>query len=231
MVIRPILFSTEMVQAILDGRKTMTRRVVTPQPMMKDLYFAENRSDINAVKLADYRIKLDQVKKADILRYKKAPYQPGDILWVRETWVPYAGENCACSYYGYECKCEPYWYRANWSEDFANECEYPEDRMRWRPSIFMPKEVARLFLRVTDVRVERVQEIGEADAVREGLRMPRIGEHVHDGMELQMICTAQDAFAALWDSLNAKRGNGWDANPWVWVYSFERTDKPEGWAE
>lgn len=81
----------------------------------------------------------------------------------------------------------------------------------------MPKEIARIFLRVTDVRVERVQDITEQDAEREGVKS-------YDPM-----FSSKEEFAVLWDSLNAKRGYGWDKNPWVWVYTFERIEKPEGW--
>ena len=216
---KPIIFGTDSVQAILDGRKTMTRRVIKPQP---------TNPRWNNIGWSGWD---------DGHGYKmRQPYQPGDILWVRETWqrnnLWYADND----YDGYMCVV----YKA---DEHSENIFLPHDDFErhwnnmsgsepdWHPSIYMPREAARLFLRVTDVRVERLQDISEADAVREGCRMPRLGEHVHEGMDLRMIVTAQDAFTVLWDRINGKRDGGayaWDKNPWVWVLSFERIEKPEG---
>ena len=204
---KPILFSGPMVRAILEGRKTMTRRVMKPQ--------------VNG-DIAERHLYVDL----------RARFQPGDILWVLETWAPFAGANCACRHYGYECKCEPYWYRADPSMDFANECEYPEDRMAWHPSIFMPKEAARIFLRVTAVRAERVQEINAHQAILEGVDTGDVLENTPESGDFAGYAVGR--FRDLWDSINAKRAGGayaWDKNPWVWVISFERVDKPAGWPE
>ena len=182
MRIKPILFSTEVVRAILDGRKTVTRRVV------KDYYKYE--------RLLGIELKFPmQVYKAF-----NSPCEPGDILWVRETWTSLVGS---------------YLYRADQKPGMKNPG-------KWRPSIHMPREAARIWLRVTDVRVERVQEI-DVDGIRaEGLTSACV--HVGD-MEIAM-----QEFALLWDSTikPADRENyGWAANPWVWVIEFERCEKPE----
>jgi hypothetical protein len=169
---KPILFSAPMVRAILEGRKTMTRRVVKPQP-------ESDQDDGHAGLIQD------------------CPYgQPGDRLWVRET---FSTDGCAC----YEpCFCPSVWYKA---DDLSEDKEL---QPKWCPSIFMPRWASRIILEVTGVRVERLQEITNAGALAEGIEpsgVPRT--YVGD-------------FAALWDSLNAKRGYGWDTNPWVWVIGF-----------
>jgi hypothetical protein len=170
---KPIIFSTPMVKAILEGRKTMTRRVIRPQPQSWH---------------GDY---LTGCEREEI----KQRIYPGDILWVRETWameVSYSPDP--------EAELIRYLYKADGSETF-----------RWHPSIHMPRAAARIFLRVTDVRVERVQDINEKDVAAEGIA--ETGN-----------CDELCVFADLWDSLNAKRGFGWEANPWVWVVSFERSE-------
>lgn len=208
MVIKPILFSGPMVRAILEGRKTMTRRIVQPQP----------KADI-----------VDRHLYVDLA----SPKQPGDILWVRETWGYHQDS------YG---DAWPIFYRADYPEgattfpwgrkDEEGEeviCDLPRS---WRPSIFMPKEAARLFLRVTAVRVERLQEISDADAIREGANCDEDGRNV--GLAEKMRRGPDERFRDLWDSINGKRAGGtyaWNKNPWVWVITFERVDKPAGWPE
>lgn len=219
----PILFNTEMVRAILDGRKTVTRRLVKPQPTER-LICGQNWDKL--------------------LVAAAAPYQPGDILYVRETWHKYKkrvgnGEGCyIAEFYEYKSSI------AN-SED-ANE--------PWKPSIHMPKEAARIFLKVKDVRVERLQEITEEQAKAEGIR-----EYSKDGKLWKyavtddwwieyhhkyrkfftgswwhdMPRTAKEAFHHLWNSTLGRRdtpewyANNWSGNPWVWVIEFERCEKPE----
>lgn len=173
----PILFSGPMVRAILAGQKTMTRRVVNGEALKwltPDTFPPAFVADWNG--LCPYGV-------------------PGDLLWVREAFMPRPG---------FERVSRPH-YRA--------DDDRPEWRGLWKPSIHMPRWASRITLRVTDVRVERVQEITEGDAVREGVQaIP----------EAPASLTDRTAFASLWDSLNAKRGHGWDVNPWVWVVSFER---------
>jgi hypothetical protein len=122
----------------------------------------------------------------------KSPYQPGDILWVRETFLPINNA---------------YYYK---SDNKHIELEQLGICFKWRPSIHMPRDAARIFLRVMKVRVERLRDISPDDALAEGFT----GYGTKDG--------TLDAFFEFWDSLNAKRGYGWDTNPWVWVYTFDR---------
>jgi hypothetical protein len=194
---RPILFSTAMVQAILEGRKTQTRRIVKPQTK------------------SIFPDKKDRMPKAfwTGMEWVKPPYQPGDILWVRETWGHIAFENHKAG--GYD---EWFIYKA------SRNCELPDD-FKWRPSIFMPREAARIFLRVTNVRVERLQDITKEDAIAEGLNIGTVDNEKYaknNAYRLLANNLPVAMFADLWDSLNAKRGYGWEKNPWVWVIEFEK---------
>ena len=211
MAIKPILFNTEMVRAILDGRKCCTRRIV--------------KHDVEAILNSPYHKEHPEVEDKQIIRKLcMPPYQPGDILYVRETWHKYTkrvgeGENChLAEFYGYKASV------ANSEE--ANE--------PWKPSIHMPKEAARIWLKVTDVRVERLQEIDEDGAVKEGIYVASCKDcNAPFGCD---TCPDEgyneiDEFAELWDYTIKKSDldrYGWDANPWVWVIEFERCEKPEG---
>ena len=183
---KPILFNTPMVRAILDGRKTATRRVIKPQPepFGKALAF---KSGIYATPKALVR---------------EAPYIPGDVLYVRETFA----KNCWGTGW-------PWLYKA--SPEYN---EYEPDG--WHPSIHMPKEAARIFLRVTDVRAERLQDMFASDVSNEGIYFT-----CHKTAD-EMI----KAFSQLWDTTVKKADRdkyGWAANPWVWVITFERIGKLE----
>ena len=190
---KPILFSTPMVQAILDGKKTQTRRVIKIDDTPENWKISIAGTSI--VRAEPYDVKLPR-------------YAAGDILWVRETWSIHECVKCQAGIpaLGGECKCE-YVYRTN----------YGATDFRWKPSIHMPKEAARIFLKVTDVRVERLQDITEEDAIAEGMSKTLV-----DGV---VFISAKGNFHVLWDSLNIKRGYGWDTNPWVWVIEFERINK------
>ena len=215
MTIKPIIFSGPMVRAILDGRKTMTRRVITNEHIINNWDCAEDGTPIAYV----------DRHTGDIYPPTfPARYQPGDILWVRETWQQLAPwtDN------GWELDWDKrqYYYAADGNPgiEMTDDNGFQLECFRWRPSIYMPKDAARIFLRVTDVRAERVQEITHADALREGVNeCPG-----YDSMNEECDCILIK-FAELWESLNAKRGYGWKMNPWVWVYTFERCEKPEGW--
>lgn len=198
--VKPILFNTDMVRAILAGRKTVTRRLVKPQP----------KKIVKNVTSYDYRGVLIAIGEIDGRIYEQAvaSYRPGDILYVRETWTRFNCEECNGDNITGECLKEPdenrgcYMYKAS---DIIN------GDARWRPSIHMPKEAARIFLRVTAVRVERLQDCGNAQAKDEG-------------------CTCCIQFARIWDSTIKKSDlalYGWDANPYVWVIEFERISKEE----
>lgn len=220
MAIKPILFSTPMVQAILAGRKTMTRRVAKKKYSNTDLVMKTDKYGARLVELQNDAPPPVPITYPDgrqgtrwsfiAVRDVPSPYRRGDILWVKETW--YYEEHMHGITDG-----EPDLPNGRYSHRYvyrADSPDYPVDvgvgMQGWRPSIHMPKEAARIFLRVTDVRAERLQEIDDDDVLAEGLE---IGA----------------PFDELWNSLNAKCGYGWDANPWVWAITFERVDKPEGW--
>lgn len=217
---KPILFSTPMVQALLEDRKWQTRRVIKfPSYIKEDMdegHFRLLEEDGSY----SYGWSIQELVSYG---YLKRPYRRGDILWVRETWALQECEKCQVGIpsLGGECKCD-YVYRANYGK--TEDDTFPPSMFRWRPSIYMPREAARLFLRVKDVRVEGVQDITHAGVLAEGI--PQCPGWKYELSECD--CTVW-SFAELWDSLNAKRGYGWDKNPWVWVYSFERVDKPAGW--
>ena len=202
-VYKPILFSTAMVQAILAGQKTMTRRICKPLTLNYPVRAYPN-----------------ETPEQWLARWNhKPPYKPGDILWVRETWCTH--EDMADVF---ENQLRPgYYYKAN---EIGKEWVNDREIVKWRPSIFMPREAARIFLRVTDVRVERLQDITPKDAWDEGCRIGNSFPWEEHIPELQQQCK-DILFIPLWDNLNAKRGYGWDTNPWVWVISFERCEKPE----
>lgn len=213
---KPILFSAPMVQAILDGRKTMTRRVIGEDKRgewaaVNDVRKRDPSATVPCY--LDREIAVDD--KSRNIMYPR--FDAGDILWVRETHFrddcdpTCAGRNdeneCPFNRVGDSC----YGYKTQYA---GGRC----DGVRWRPSIHMPREAARIFLRVTDVRVERVQDIDDGQAVKEGC----------SGLYLDgaTFVSAKGRFHALWDGLYARRGYGWDANPWVWVISFERIEAP-----
>jgi hypothetical protein len=226
MSFKPILFSTPMVQEITARRKTMTRRVINPQPpqgwFLMDDAACIKENGYQWTEREDDDDMMGWFPSYDTGMHPK--YQPGDILWVRETWAESECEYCRAgiSSLGGHCTCD-YVYRANYGT--TEDDSFPPSMFKWRPSIFMPKEACRLFLSVTDVRAERLQEITEADAIAEGC-----GPRLHSATSI----TARQDFMHIWQRLNDRRDGGkyaWITNPWVWVYTFERIDKPEGWPE
>lgn len=187
MAIKPILFSTEMVRAILDRRKTCTRRIVKSTPS----FFEVNEKPVY---LYDTEPSMGKIYP---------PCQPGDILYVRETWNLDDDENY---YYKADGDLRPNGYRES----------------DWIPSARMPKKAARIWLKVTDVRVERLQDITSEQIYREGTEVEE--PFVLNGEEKRY------AFSVLWNSTIKKSDldrYGWEANPWVWVIEFERCGKPE----
>ena len=199
-----------MVRAILDGRKTMTRRVIKPQPPISwDVCEpVEHTSGV----FCFYRS-----SDTDFHGYKKCPYgQHGDRLWVKETWASMNSVDhlspkdieLLCRDAGYKTgPCGDLWYKADnsyrqWGDD-------NQTKGKWRSSRFMPRWASRINLEVVSVRVERVQDISEDDARAEGISNP-------------LGSLALNIFPSLWDSINLKRGYGWDTNPWVWVIEFKR---------
>lgn len=204
MAIKPILFNSEMVRANLDGRKSCTRRLVKPQPGEKHTYplgFVIDSTEKKNVGCFGFGVD----EYGGSIQYAKPPYQLGDILYVRETWMDYVGRTM------YRADCDKYRLESLKLAEFT-----------WEPSIHMPKEAARIWLKVTDVRVERLQEITSEQIGREGVEVEY--PHVLNGEEKRY------AFSTLWNSTIKKSDldrYGWDANPWVWVIEFERCEKPE----
>ena len=199
---KPILFNSEMVRAILDGKKTQTRRV--------------------------FKTKEGEAEFTRSL--KPSPYgQVGDTLWVRETFYAYgkwvkdgttkAGEQA----YKFldltpENQALDYYYAATEKPTVVcTKIDKKHGLKSWfkRPSIFMPKWASRITLKITDIRVERVQDISERDAASEGVNTP------YPPDETKLFSDYRERFEILWDSINAKRGYSWESNPYVWVVKFE----------
>ena len=180
----PILFNMDMVRAILDGRKTVTRRKV------------KNPA--------------------------KPPCLAGDILYVRETWAEIKNTDSSRI---------KYVYRATDTYPFGVKGYIV--KFKWRPSIHMPKKAARIWLKVTDVRVERLQDMSRDDAIKEGIHYCECPDGYTWKEQADMnkcYITTMWAMKALWNSTIKKSGidlYGWDANPWVWVIEFELCEKPE----
>lgn len=263
---KPILFNTEMVRAILEGRKTVTRRVVA-QGKSNPLYHGRDKfygvvDHLNEdyknwyagfYNDSDIFYGANGSRHIDAI-YFKAPCKVGDVLYVRETWCKWYCYDCgqcdgdgSCDYGKpiYDTEREEwfcYCYKANGDAD-------PFDNEHWRPSIHMPKEAARIFLKVTDVRVERLQDITEEQAIAEGIRGYTKDEKLYkyavsiDWWEAfhykyrklfkrnwwqDMPRTAREAFHYLWHSTLGRKDTpeyyayNWNANPYVWVIEFER---------
>ena len=196
---KPILFNTDMVRAILHGRKTVTRRVIKDKDIVNAL---DCESDGTPIAFIDHETG-DSHPPAF-----PCQYQPGDILYVRETWYK-----------------DPtrYMYKANYSDTEKFFRDGKEVQIKWRPSIHMPKEAARLFLRVTDVQVERLQDITSGQIDAEGCK-----EWAYSAKTGELLPSGPSFFQIKWDR-TIKPADlplyGWDANPWVWVIEFERVSK------
>lgn len=205
MSVKPILFNTEMVRAILDGKKTCTWRIVKgaiPDDAMwgYTMFTPKGCISCRGVYADEYGEK-----------FFRLPYQQGDILYVRETW------------------CKGSW--MNEKERYYYEADDNDFHCVWHPSIHMPKEAARIWLKVKDVRVERLQECGEGwciDIEKEGIATPQDAilyisdDAFHDALRME--------FQKTWDGTIKKSDierYGWNANPWVWVIEFERCEKPK----
>ena len=210
MAIKPILFNTEMVRAILDGRKACTRRICKDanECTVPDMEFYNADRRTYAVHNFADKEHTEQLSIAE----RTCPICPGDILYVRETW-----KKAPNGYYYYE----------DWQgNDIA-------DITKWKPSIHMPKEAARIWLKVMNVRVERLQEITDEQAKREGIQYDECPTGFTWKQETDMhncYTTQIGAMQALWNSTIKKSDldrYGWDASPWVWVIEFERCEKPE----
>lgn len=226
---KPILFNTDMVKAIIDDRKTQTRRLIKPQPPCALKMRMDNQHAGEWCLFQDSPMLNPTINSPWGAQYT-SPYQPGDILWVRETWH---GLQTGNEKFGHH---KTFWYKADEKD------ENPD--VKWRPSIHMPREAARLFLRITGVRIERLQDMTEEDAICEGYDgMPWCYHHVFENYPDSPIpCDASSGYdcppdrpcdksipelfgETIWNPTIKKSDldrYGWEANPWVWVIEFER---------
>lgn len=209
---RPILFSAPMVRAILEGRKTQTRRAVKPQPYIDTMgNFCWNGSnfgqDFNGPLIQSIASPIPSSKTKRVL----CPYgRAGDRLWVREAFMHEPADYCWEASVSIPVRPAHTIYRAD--SDPNGEAK----GIGWKPSIHMPRNLSRIDLEITGVCVERLHEINEADALQEGVTFPT---PVKPGRPERM---ARDAYMELWEQIN---GDGsWDANPWVWVVEFKRVN-------
>jgi hypothetical protein len=225
---RPILFSTPMIRALLNTKpgiwpaepidpsmsyKSMTRRVVK-RPICTDKNGCINIEGFWIIPERD---------SGNVFSYI-APHAVGDVLWVRETWHVVALGSAG------NTDMATIEYKAGGCQTIditADRVPYYAGKARWRPSIHMPREAARLFLEVKDVGVERVQNISERDALAEGFPYIKCFYSTHDCPNIWDYCTevpysSELCFSGYWQHLNEKRGYPWESNPWVWVIEFGR---------
>ena len=251
----PILFNGDMVRAILDGRKTVTRRLIKPKQLIGILPDkCKNGMPEEFLKEKKHMFKpYCDMSDAELIKTAyNPPYQSEDILYVRETWrvgawdirnqmIAFDYKDGTCGELTYIHDRELFERLVNQSREDARKakCEYNgvdfiwekgKSPCCWHPSIHMPKEAARIWLKVKDVRVERFQEITEEQAKAEGAIDNRGFIHSPDN-EYNSIHTAKEHFKQIWNSTIKKSDldrYGWDASPWVWVIEFERCEKLEG---
>lgn len=243
----PILFNGDMVRAILDGRKTVTRRLIKPRQLIGILPDkCKNGTPEEFLKEKKHMFKPNcDMTDAELIKASyNSPYQPGDILYVRETWrvgawdirnqmIAFDYKDGTCGELTYIHDRELFERLVNQSREDARKakCEYNgadfiwekgKSPCRWHPSIHMPKEAARIWLNSRDVRVERLQDMDCKDAMKEGID-PRLCINLKHTVV---------KFQKLWNSTIKKSDldrYGWDEKPYVWVIEFERCEKPEGW--
>ena len=225
MRVLPILFNTDMVRGILDGRKTVTRRVIKGLP--DGTYDVKFNGE-------EWEALFGTVGKGacfDFYKELKLPCQTGDILYVRETW-----QECCRNTIHSQIVHNKYCFKASVDNPIYGCIDRECGQIcNWKPSIHMPKEAARIWLKVTDVRVERLQDIDDEQAIKEGFE----GERCHCGGTAYACTDCYNSgwieppfvgFMYTWNSTIKKADldrYGWDANPWVWVIAFERCEKPE----
>lgn len=210
----PIIFSTDMVKAILDGKKTQTRRVIKPQPIY--LHLNIEQPDLRKQIIEGIAGRCEYWQDNNTGKTIHCPYgQAGDRLWVKETFcqVCYKRDRVEDVCLKEDC--------------IRNQTMSPTCGMKWTSAIFMPHWASRITLEITKVRVERIQDITEGDAEAEGTNPP-----IKNGNNINAISTfsldnpkpyplAIARFRALWDKINTQRGYSWESNPWVWVISFK----------
>ena len=217
-MLKPVLFNTEMVKAILEGRKTSTRRIIKPQPKQPvPLGFISDSTDGKRIGYYGW----GQDKYGGIIDIAKPPYRAGDILYVRETWrkktIDKAGH--------IEIQ-----YKADFNEEelacYGKRGGYAP--CKWKPSIHMPKVAARIFLKVTDIKVQRLQDITEREVLKEGIKRYHFNMNMPDAYGDTLYTDHKLAFKTLWNSTVNKKDidvYGWDADPYVWIIEFQRIEK------
>lgn len=237
-MIKPILFNTQMVQAILEGRKTTTRRIIKVNSSF-DFIGCSSEDGCEFNRVAFGKGSFDKLLDAEIKERIKAPYMPGNILYVRETWQisnpmgDFTRNNRTAEYI----------YKAGYAkgERISITREDEKNLGVWKPSIHMPREAARIFLKVISVRVERLQDITEDGAKTEGAnpqlwyqpyRTKNEGQQRYVGDITHQEINYRTGFAQIWDNtLDIHDKLAWqytfENNPWVWVIEFERIDKSE----
>ena len=218
---RGMIFNGELVRAILDGRKTQTRRVMKVQPESNQLGLllitdSTKRSDIGKYHWAESNATGNHVRS----KLFSCPFgAAGDRIWVRETFCPvddtqYGGEKWV------DYRATPRYeasHPAGW-DSAPNDAE----ALKWRPSINMPRWASRILLEITDVRVERLNAISQEDAQAEGMELAGWRPTYSDPDSGGEVMTPYDNFAELWSSIYGEES--WNANPWVWVISFKRVE-------
>ncbi len=208
---RPILFSGEMVRAILEGRKTQTRRVIKANKKTAWL--------INGDWADSY------IKDPGNYLVEACPFgRPGDRLWVRETFCPVDDTSMGGEKW-IDYRATPK-YESSHPAGWENAPD-DEDALKWKPSIHMPRWASRITLEIVNVRVEKLQEITFEDVKAEGTfewGSDKVRDGVWDGRK-RGIPYPMNGFAEMWNSLNAKRGYSWESNPWVWVIEFKKVEK------
>lgn len=232
MRVLPILFNTDMVRGIMDGRKTVTRRVIKGLP--DGTYDVKFNGE-------EWEALFGTVGKGacfDFYKELKLPCQTGDILYVRETW-----QECCRNTIHSQIVHNKYCFKASVDNPIYGCIDRECGQIcNWKPSIHMPKEAARIWLKVTDVRVERLQEMSDDDCVKEGIRAwtkdgklykyfpaDKEGDYPNCAWS-ECPRTPKEAMEKIWNSTIKKSDlnrYGWEANPWVWVVEFERCEKPE----
>lgn len=245
MDIKPILFSTPMVQAILEGRKTQTRRIIKSRHE-SGLFRIGKANDATITEITS--LDWDERPKNDTTNDIKPIANIGDILWVRETWKPGSWREDGRVAIDYKASPElthtPWIYLKGferyfqkWTDELLKNGSVPDETgihhwyagkspLSWKPSIFMPKEASRIFLEVTNVRVEVLQAISEAESIFEGVQLFDTNLYKDYENKHNYLSHARISFASLWDSINGF--DSWESNPWVWVYEFKVVEKLKG---
>lgn len=223
-VFRPMIFSTPMVQAILEGRKTQTRRIMKHQPPLGNYKFGINVTGTRCKENGLFHwIGIDEEMEYKVTDsdqpYFKCQVNIGDIIWVRETFSTGNIENGKHTGFRYKADDESF-------------------NVKWKPSLFMPKKACRLFLEITDIRIERLNDISESDAEKEGINLVDYNcyenylvkkDWNYQGNNQRNFHMFQDpigSYASLWAKINGQKS--WDDNLFVWVYTFKVVERPEG---